>query len=227
MADTEKGALEKLVIKAFKKPDYSGSPVDEFEAYFNPDEYNLSYDLEFDDKSGDGATGSPMVFKRIKPQEYSLKFMLDGTGVSGEKIDIPKKLKKFFDVVGYDGEIHRPRYLQVLWGTLKSDCIILKADIAYKVFKPDGTPLRAIINASFRENIDDSIRVRKENKSSPDLTHVRVVKEGDTLPIMAYEIYDSISYYLKVAQANDIHDFRNLVPGTKIFFPPVEKVSNE
>ena len=37
-----------------------------------------------------------------------MKFVFDGTGVSGEKIDIHDKIQEFFRVVGYDGEEHRP-----------------------------------------------------------------------------------------------------------------------
>jgi len=223
----EKGELAKLLIKAYTTPDYTGAPVGEFRVYFNPEEYAQVYDIEYDDKSGDGTTGSPMVFKRVKPQEYSLKFIIDGTGVSGEKINVPEKINEFFSVIGYDGKIHRPRYLQILWGTLRSNCILLKAEITYKLFKPDGTPLRAIINATFKENIDDRTRVAKANDTSPDLTHVRVVKDGDTLPVMTYEIYGDVSYYLEVARINRLDNFRQLKPGEKIFFPPVEKVSNE
>ena len=222
----ERGKLEKLVIKAYTKPDYSDRPVDEFQVYFNPEEYAQVYDIEYDDKSGDGTTGSPMVFKRIKPQEYSLKFMIDGTGTGGEKINVPDMIRKFFSVMGYDGKIHRPRYLQVLWGTLRSYCILLKADITYKLFKPDGTPLRAVINATFKENIDDRTRVAKANDTSPDLTHVRVVKAGDTLPIMAYEIYGDLSRYIEVARVNGLDNFMQLRPGERILFPPVEKTSN-
>ncbi len=220
------GEVEKLVIKAYKKADYSDNPVGEFKVSFNPEEYVQVYDIEYNDRQGDGTTGSPMVFKKIKPQEYSLKFMIDGTGVSGEKIDVVDKIKEFFTVVGYDGDIHRPKYLQVLWGTLKSNCTLLKADITYKLFRSDGRPLRALVNASFKENIDDSTRVAKANDKSPDLTHVRTVKEGDTLPLMTYRIYGDFSYYLEVARFNRLKDFRRLTPGEKILFPPIEKVDN-
>ncbi len=222
----EKGELTKLVIKAYTKPDYTGGVADEFTVSLNPEEYSQVYDIEYDDKSGDGTTGSPMVFKRIKPQEYTLKFMIDGTGASGKKINVPETIGRFFEVTGYDGKIHRPRYLEILWGTLRSHCILLKADIAYKLFKPDGTPLRAVINATFKENIDDRTRVAKANDSSPDLTHVRVVKEGDTLPAMAHEIYGDFTRYIDVARVNGLNDFRRLAPGQRIFFPPLEKTDN-
>jgi nucleoid-associated protein YgaU len=50
-----------------------------------------------------------------------------------------------------------------------------------------------------------------------------VVKSGDTLPLLAKEIYGSSEYYLRVAEVNGIDDFRNLTPGQQIIFPPLAK----
>ena len=95
--------------------------------------------------------------------------------------------------------------------------------INFKLFRADGTPLRAVAKAKFRATVENELRVRQERKRSPDITHVRVVKAGDTLPMLAYEIYEDPSYYIQVAQANNLYNFRYLEPGTKIFFPPIEK----
>jgi nucleoid-associated protein YgaU len=93
------------------------------------------------------------------------------------------------------------------------------------LFKPDGTPLRATARAKFKGFVEDDLRVAKENNSSSDLTHIREVKEGDTLPLMTFRIYGDSKYYLEVAKVNRITNFRKLTVGQKIFFPPIEKVS--
>ena len=49
------------------------------------------------------------------------------------------------------------------------------------------------------------------------------VKQGDNLPLMCENIYGDPNYYLQVAEANNIIDFRNLIPGQKILFPRLEK----
>jgi nucleoid-associated protein YgaU len=53
--------------------------------------------------------------------------------------------------------------------------------------------------------------------------HLRLIKAGDNLPALCFEIYGDPGYYLQVARANNIDNFRNLIPGTKVFFPPLEK----
>ena len=49
------------------------------------------------------------------------------------------------------------------------------------------------------------------------------VKAGDELPLITYDIYGDPHYYLEVARANKLTDFRNLRAGTTLHFPPVDK----
>ncbi len=219
-----KGELEKLVIKAYEQADYSGEPVAEFSAYVNPSEITLAYDVEYDDGQGAGTTGSRMEFKKIKPGDLALSFFIDGTGANGVVIDVQQKIESFQQVTGYNGSIHRPNYLKIAWGTLSvKRCVLKSASIAYKLFKPDGVPLRAVISANFTDNSDDETRVALAQDESPDLTHARIFTAGDSLPRLCYQIYGSPDYYLEVAKANDLLDFRNIQPGTRILFPPLEK----
>jgi hypothetical protein len=180
--------------------------------------------MEYDSSQGSGTTGSRMNFKKMKPGDMSLTFFLDGTGANGVAADIQEKIEEFQTVTGYNGNIHRPNYLKVVWGTLQvKRCVLKSASIAYKLFKPDGVPLRAVITANFTDNSDDQTRVAMAQDQSPDLTHIRRVKAGDTLPLLCYEMYGDPFLYMEVARVNGIDDFRNLIPGTKIIFPPLEK----
>jgi Contractile injection system tube protein len=222
----ERGTLERLVIRAYEQPDYSGAEVGLFEAYVNPAEITLSYEVEYDSAQGQGTTNSRQTFKRMKPGDLSLALFLDGTGANGRPLDVQQKIEQFQRVTGYNGNIHRPNYLKVVWGTLPvKKCVLKGASIAYKLFKADGVPLRAVITASFSDNADDQTRVATAQDNSPDLTHVRVVKAGDDLPSLCAAIYGDPRFYLKVARANGIDHFRNLRPGTRVFFPPLARRS--
>jgi hypothetical protein len=136
---------------------------------------------------------------------------------------VQEKVERFQTVTGYNGNIHRPNYLKIGWGTLTiKRCVLKSASIAYKLFKSSGVPLRAVITASFSDNSDDQTRVAMAQDESPDLTHFRVVKAGDSLPSLCTEVYGDPHLYLRVAQANRLDDFRNLVPGMRLRFPPLE-----
>lgn len=222
MAD--RGTLEKLLIRAYEKADYTGAPIDEFAAFLNPHEITLAYEYEWDAAQGAGTTGSRMEFKKQKPGDLSLTFFIDGTGAAGTVVDVQERIEKFQTVTGYNGNIHRPNYLKVVWGTLQvRRCVLKSASIAYKLFRPDGVPIRAVITATFTDATDDTTRVAIARDESPDLTHVRLVKAGDTLPALCTEIYGDPTYYLEVAAFNRIDDFRALRAGARVVFPPVRK----
>ena len=170
-------------------------------------------------------------FVRALPTDFELDFLFDRTGVikgqndiAGDGIinDIEKFKKIVFD---YNGNEHKPNYVMIGWGTLLFKGSLQEMSIEFKLFASDGTPLRAVAKTKFKGTVEDDLRVAKENNNSPDLTHIRTVKEGDTLPLMTFKIYGDSKYYLQVAQVNKLTSFRTLKAGQKIKFPPIEKVS--
>jgi nucleoid-associated protein YgaU len=96
-------------------------------------------------------------------------------------------------------------------------------DIEFKLFSPQGIPIRAIAKCTFKESIEENLRLAMENRMSPDITHQRQIKESDRLTLMTKEIYNDQQYYIDVAAFNKIDSFRKIKPGEKLFFPPLEK----
>lgn len=194
----------------------------------NPESYSQKINVNYAEKQAPGTTGMLPQFNKIEPQKLNFELLFDSTGViNSVRNDITGVEAEIFlfkkTVLEYKGDKHRPRFLSIFWGTLKFDCCLESLDITYKLFLPSGLPIRAVAKVSFIGAIDDKKRVAKENASSPDLTHVRQVNEGDTLPLMAFRIYGDPKYYIEVAKANDLNDFRNLVVGKKLKFPPIAR----
>ena len=220
--------LEKLKIRAFKdvarqKP--FGAP---FEAMFNPASFSQSYASVWGARQGVGSSGPQLSYARSKPRELSLDLVIDGTGVDEMGLFVPARktvkdrVKAFLDVTfRYNGIIHEPNYLLVQWGSLIFTCRLSKVDVKYTAFERDGTPLRAELKVTLISDKEAKARAKEENKTSPDLTHSRTVRSGDTLPLLTREIYGSSAAYLDVARYNRLDDFRSLIPGQQIFFPPL------
>ncbi|MDD2303235.1 MAG: hypothetical protein PHP53_00965 [Prolixibacteraceae bacterium] len=236
------GELIKLRIKAYKDAQFSDEVADgEFKSLLNPEKYSFKYKIESNDNQASGTSRSAPKFNKILPEDLNLEFVFDRTGVitdysapgasadntfrdeGGGIIDDIDKFKKV--VFDYNGDEHKPNYLVISWGTLLFKGTLTEMDITYKLFKSDGTPLRATANAKFKGFVEENLRVALENNSSPDLTHIRTVKEGDKLPLMTFRIYGDSRYYLEVAKVNNITNFRKLTVGQKIFFPPIQKTS--
>lgn len=246
----EKGKLEKLTLRAFKpaaspedKPVPSDSPEDTYVVQVNPGTYTLNKLINYSRQTGHGDTASEALYNNTPPANLSFEFLFDGTGVVPEPSELgdiplvgaiasalsgPKKfvvmdeIQKFDRLVhAFDGTIHRPRELLLVWGALVFPCVLTSVSYRYTLFKPDGTPLRAIAACSFCEHVPRSLAERKKNATSPDLTHLRDVREGDTLPAMAYAIYGKPELYLEVARVNKLVNFRRLRPASRVAFPPV------
>ena len=222
------GKLEKIKILAFNNPDYDDSHKvgNTFTALINPESYVLDYKVEFNEGQGQGTSTATQRFKMKKPEEMTFEFLFDATGiVDGKKRpsvhDDIESLKKM--LLEYDSQSHEPKHFKLVWGTLifKGRCNSLS--VTYKLFNPDGSPIRALCKAGFKGSIEETLRVVMENPQSPDLTHYRRVKQGDTLPLMCYRIYGDSKYYLQVAKVNKLTDFRNLKAGSELFFPPILK----
>lgn len=241
---------QKLTIKGFDDPKYEKkSLVSDFKAHINPESYEQSVQIYFSEFQAQGTSLAEGKYSHTDRRSMSFDLLLDRTGALGNASDT--KLDFFLDNVGdfgnnasrdktieddvkhfkeltlnYEGAIHKPRYLLLLWGTLHFPCQLESLKIEYKMFDKSGVPLRAILKTTFLEFMEEKLRTKKERKSSPDLTHIRTVKEGDTLPMMTHAIYGDASYYLEVARVNNILNFRKLTPGQDIYFPPIEKSKN-
>lgn len=223
-----------------------------YSVLINPETVNEKYEVKYNETSSPGSTSAELKFDKVLPQTYDLDLVFDGTGLltddnslgtnmlgniasdlTGldlveEPESVPDQIKKFKEVVlEYDDNVHQPRYVVLIWGQTDKDALfkgrLTNLDITYTLFHPDGTPLRAKAKATFKQSITVADQNSEKSNNSPDLTHVRIVKEGDTLPLMTHRIYGDSKYYLEVARVNNLKNFRSLEVGSKIIFPPIDK----
>lgn len=220
----------KMLIVGFNNPEFTiPAFIPPFKAHVNPESYTQSVRINYSTKQAPGTSGAANNYNNTQPKTLNFEFLLDRTGALGNlatgPVGITPDIIHFKKLtLNYDGDIHRPRFLKLIWGTLLFDCQLQSLDVVHKMFSPQGLPLRAILKTTFVEFTENTKRSALENKSSPDLTHVRTVKEGDTLPLLTHRIYGDSKYYLEVARVNGLTNFRQLKPGSEIVFPPIEKI---
>lgn len=232
--------MEKLRIYAFTDQNFVDpgegiSNVDPaFLAPINPESFTKNLKVDLDERRGHGNDGTDLRFKSTVPEELRLDFILDGTqtmeGYGGEDstlktMPVHDQLKKFLNsVYKYEGQIHRPKFLLLIWGSeIRFRCILSSLDINHTLFNTKGEPLRARLTATFLNYKAREERLAQERQSSPDLTHHRKVKEGDRLDLMTFKIYNDVKYFLQVGRANNLSYIRNIQPGLDLYFPPFDK----
>lgn len=216
--------LEKLKISGFKNVERGGKAPAVFEAMFNPASLSQTYAIVWGSSGG-----TELSYSRSAPGELSLDLILDGTGVSEmgafalAQKSVTKRVKEFLDIAyHYDGAIHEANYLVVEWGKLPPfPCRLSSVTINYTLFDRDGSPLRAELKVQLVSDESAKKAAKESHTTSPDLTHSRVVRRGDTLPLLTKAIYGSSAWYVDVARWNGLDDFRDLTPGQTLLFPPL------
>lgn len=232
------GQLEKMRFDGFSKSDFLSGALGTFHVQINPESFTRNYAINYREETAMGREGTQVQYGYTQPQDMDVEFWLDGTGVLpangipqsspvgslGGVMDVREKINELKTVIyNYVGEAHEPPFVIITWAKESFRCRLRAINITFKLFKPDGTPLRALIKCSFREYVPNEENASATIASSPDLTHIRIAKDGDSLPLMCFRIYGDESRYLEIARVNQLTNFRNLKAGQQLFFPPIDK----
>lgn len=217
------GRLQYLTIVGYKDNALS-TKIGAYRALINPDKYTQSIEVHYNEDQGLGTPNASLKYKKTTPPGLNFELLFDATGVlSTGRTDLIADINDFKKVAcSFNGDIHSPNYLKLIWGKgLTFQCRLTSLSLNYTLFRSDGSPLRARASVSFKEYQSPQQIADNAQIESPDMTHERIIKAGDTLPALTYSIYGDSSHYLKVAAYNKLDNFRYLVPGTKVFFPPL------
>jgi hypothetical protein len=232
MAEVDKQSMLKMIgnLKIIPVQDDSPLPAPPFVpflAVFNPDSFAIKEDMDYTADCTPGKEGSSLVFRGVKPREFTMEFILDGTGVNmgGVKIPVTAQVLLFRTTTSLMvGSSHRPPRLMVQYGTFINYCRMKTSTITYTMFDVVGLPIRAKVSATFVEEKKSVLSDLLNMLSSPDLTHIREVREtGELLPMICHEIYEDQNYYIQIAKVNRLKNFRRLHVGTQLIMPPFAK----
>ncbi len=190
---------------------------------FNPEQYSESETQHFNDDQAIGTSGSQSRYSHTEAKVYNFELLIDGTGASGDKREIMAEITALKLITGFNGAQHTSRPLIVAWGSLISTCVVTRMNIMFTLFRANGIPLRAKVSIQFRETRPITQILLEMALLSPDLTHHRIVQEGEKLPILCYQVYETPQYYLEVARANGLTNFRRLRAGMELYFLPVQQ----
>ena len=116
---------------------------------------------------------------------------------------------------------HRPPVLRFSWGNLSFDCVLEDLVQRYTQFTDDGTPLRAILKAVFKEYATAATQLSETRRESADHTKRMVIREGETISSIAAREYNDPGQWRAIARANNIEDPQNVKPGTIVELPPL------
>ncbi|MEN0005015.1 MAG: LysM peptidoglycan-binding domain-containing protein [Bacteroidota bacterium] len=224
----------KLTITGYAKKK-KGKPVEKgsFKVLINPESFQRETEIKYNKRQPLGSPGANLRFMQIPAERVSFKLIFDGTGLittgptnlyEGKKIKTVKEQINAFKAIAtdYQGKVHEPYYLKLTWGDFSFTGVLIKLNVTYKLFKSDGTALRAEADVTFSSSLPKKKQETDKKTSSPDMTHVETVRAGDRLPALCDAIYESPNYFIQVAKSNNLNHFRRIKPGKELLFPPIK-----
>jgi hypothetical protein len=205
-----------------------GSP---FDVLYNPEKYTLNKGVQFAEIGIPGLDSPVLQFVRGQNEKVTLELFYDTTdgGTVGDVTDVRTETVKVYDLMKILPDTHAPPRCQLEWGTggqlfsygssLNPRCVVESVSEEFSLFSPDGVPLRAKLNVTFREYKTVEEQVAESPRHSSDRTKVRVVARGDTLALISWLEYGDATQWRRIADANALANPRLLTPGASLLIP--------
>jgi hypothetical protein len=228
--------LSKLTLKlqpslgAGRRPEVLGFNAEgRLEVLFNPTEYSIDRESTFAEVAIPGLESPVLQYVRGNGDRMTFELFLDvtdnmenGLVVTGESVRnlFVRPLER---LLLQNEQLHAPPPVQVLWGNtvVMESAVATALSVKYTLFDTEGLPVRATANLTLREHRSASEQLAERRLESPDRTNVAVIREGDTLPLIAFREYGDATLWRPIAEANDLANPLALVPGEQIVVPKI------
>jgi len=221
--------LERLKIKAFSDEEFKTQDGEDFTVWLNPESYKRTLKIESTNPQAIGASGTTPQFKNVGQEKIVLKLIFDTTGLVPSPLGnetmpedgVVALIEPLIDKIAkVPAKGTRPNFVQLSWAQLQTRCVLESMSIDYKLFRPDGTPIRAVYDLSFKTFASAVTLSRTAKLESKQAEQLVTVLEGDTLPGICFRIYGDSTMYLDVAQYNQLTSLRKLTPGSQLRILP-------
>lgn len=194
----------------------------------NPDKVKLSKGIQYAEDRQLGSLNGSNTFVHYQPESLSFECMLDNTGMKVDDEE-PQPVHDIVDALEqrlyeYNREGHRPSYVKVEYGNITFNGQLTSFDTDYTLFDKEGIPLRAIVKVTLTEYCSQKEEKSRFSKRSPDVSRLFVIKEGQTLAALCYEVYGDPQLVGQVAKFNNLNGYRYIPAGTEILMPMLKKV---
>lgn len=207
---------------------------DTIECAFNPSSYSVSKTNVWTYEPTTGVDLPDGEFGGGMPRVTKLSLLLDvsllGTGESVK--ETANKLLGMMetDGGGGGGGGSAPPFVKFRWGSVelpKSAPVSLT--IQYVLFHPNGEPIRAMVDLELAQAEKASTASsaganQAQNPTTRAQRGLRIhrVRDGDSLPSIAYDAYGDPTRWRAIAQANGVDDPLRLRRGTELTIPTLD-----
>jgi Contractile injection system tube protein len=186
------------------------------EVLFNPTDVSVDHGSHYAAMPVPGLAMPILQYIRGESDVLHLELFLDRLD---QNRDVEKDLQDLQTFVLIDSALHAPPVVEFTWAKFAFEGVITSLRRKMTLFSEDGRILRARLTLSLRSYRSAEVQLRELKLASPDRTHVRVMREGETLAHIAHEVYGDPRMWRPIALANGIERPRFVEPGTPLWIP--------
>jgi hypothetical protein len=195
---------------------------------FNPTEYQIERGASWAEIAIPGLDAPVLQWVRGEGDTVTLELFLDVTDAMEDGVITGGDVRAKFvapleQLTRQSGVLHRPPRVQVAWGSqlVIASAVAQRLAVTYTLFDVLGRPARATARLTLRQHTAAAQQRAEAGHQSPDRDNVATVREGDTLPAIAFREYRDAGKWRAIALANGIADPLDLTPGRALLVPKV------
>lgn len=200
--------------------------------WFNPREYSVTKTNTWTFEPVVGSALPPAQFAGGQPRELTLELLFDASDSDTLDVrDVTDRLLRMMEVGGNGGGANtgRPPMITFAWGrTVSFKAVARSLSLRFTLFRPDGSPIRAqayltLVQAEKSQDASSTPGGTpgggNPTTRAVDAIRSHVVRDGDSLPSIAYDAYGDATLWRPIADANGIDDPLRLRRGSRLAIP--------
>ncbi|MBA3746477.1 MAG: LysM peptidoglycan-binding domain-containing protein [Solirubrobacterales bacterium] len=194
---------------------------------FNPKDFSVTKSNAWEAKAAPGKSAAKPTFGGGQPRELTLQLLFDSTLLTPAVTvkDVANKLFEAMNASKNEGGAKnksRPPTLTFTWGAFSFEGVSKSLTIAYQLFRPDGEPIRADVKLALMQWDVEGPAGQNPTTRSANALGAHIVRDGDSLPSIAYRIYGDPTQWRAIAEANGIDDPLKLTSGRSLSVPSLD-----
>jgi nucleoid-associated protein YgaU len=195
------------------------------ECLFNPKDFSVTKSNSWETKATPGESAPEPTFGGGQPRELSLQLLFDASLLK-PKVSVKAITGQLFDAMNAPKSSGknkaRPPKLTFGWGDFQFQGVAKSLTVQYQLFSADGEPIRADVKLALVQWDVKGPKGQNPTTRSSGALGTHVVRDGDSLPSIAYRVYGDPTQWRAIATANGIDDPLRLRSGRALSVPSLD-----
>lgn len=239
---TRSGTPEKAEIHVFNDPASTSTASKVISCLFRPNQLSFTKSATWSSPTPSESGGNKDKKKNTASQKgqnvptvefgggqaasITLDLLFDTTS-SGDDVRTYTDEIINLTVMQSGSEVKPPPLCRFVWGKIRSFlAYVSSVTVTFKMFLPDGTPVRADVKVSMSQYTDDDVFKKQNPTSFSEPRKMWVVTEGERLEWIAFKEYGNARHWRHIAASNGIINPLDLHPGQVLKLTPLPDNAN-